>query len=112
MLQLLRVLSFLPLILMARIRGEERRLIDRLRGQGALDRANAVTIDKGRLAAHWARQRLLRAGAIGDAGDGRYYLSEADYTISLSRRRRRAVIVLVVVLVGLAIAFYSGVVSL
>ena len=111
MLPLLRILGILPLFLAAKIRREERRLVDWLRGRGALDRSNAVTITGTGRVAIWVRQRLVRAGAVGEGDNGRYYLSEAGYTRYRARRRRRALIVVTVMIVGLGIAFYVGVIS-
>src|SRR5688572_2135907 len=111
MLPLLRLLGLVPLVLAAKIRREERTLADWLRGRGALDRSSAVTITSGSRVSVWVRQRLLRAGAVGEADNARYYLSEAGYTRFRARRRRRALIVVTVVTIGLGIAFYLGVIS-
>jgi len=108
---ILRVLAFLPMIAAAKIRREERWLAQSFRARGAVDADHAVALPvDGRLRT-WVRDRLVRGGVIKPARDG-VYLEESGYTAFRRRRRHRAALVVTVVLLGLAVAFFSGDVSL
>jgi hypothetical protein len=106
MLPFVRVFSLLPLVLAAKIRREERRLVDWYRARGGLDSDRAVSVHPEGAVADWVHQRLIRAGAIRFAGE-RYYLDEDAYAAFRRRRRQRAWIVLGLLLIALAVAFYS-----
>lgn len=106
-LPILRVLSFVPIVLGARVRREERRLIQWFRARGALDVARATTVRVDGPIGTWVYDRLVRHGVIKADGE-RVYLEEAGYTAFRRRRQYRAVVALALLLVGLAIAFVSG----
>jgi hypothetical protein len=111
MVQILRLLSFVPLLLAANIRREERQLVRWFRARGALDRDRAVTLRVDGPIRTWVYQRLLRNGVIKPVGEN-VYLEESGYTEFRRRRRHRAVVVLALALLGLAIAMFRGDVSL
>ena len=108
MLPLLRPLSFVPIVIAAKLRREERRLVDWFRARGALDRERSVTVNAGGSISSFVHRRLEGAGAIRAAGD-RYYFDEASYAGFRARRRRRAFVVATVVVIGIGIAFLTGV---
>jgi hypothetical protein len=110
MLGLFRVLAFLPLLAAAKLRREERQLVQWFRARGALDRERAATLRVDGAIRTWVYERLVRNGAIKSVGD-RVYLEESGYTAFLRRRRHRAVVVLALVLLGLAMAMFRGDVS-
>jgi hypothetical protein len=110
MLQLLRPLAFLPIIVVAKIRRDERRLVEWFRARGALDAERAVTLKATDGIAGWLHRRLQNAGVIRAAG-ARYYFDESSYAIFRARRRRRATVVLASVLVAIAIGVFAGVIK-
>jgi len=109
MLQLLRALTVLPIVVVAKIRREERRLVEWFRARGALDAERAVTLTGTDRIAGWVHRRLQNAGAIRAAG-ARYYFDESSYAAFRARRRQRAMIVLACLLVGIAIGVFAGVI--
>src|SRR5262245_49852006 len=94
MLPLLRVLTFLPMLLAALIRRAERRTIGRLQDAGADRAERAILLHSGGRIERFVHGRLERAGALQPAGNDRYYLHAAAYERFRGRRRTRALIVL------------------
>ena len=108
--QLVRLLSFIPIVVTAKMRREERRLVDWFRARGALDRERAVTINAGGAIGGFVQGRLERADVIRSAGE-RYYFDETSYAGFRARRRRRAFVVTTVVVIAIGIAFLTGVIT-
>lgn len=106
MLPVLRALTFVPLVIAARLRREERRMIDWFRARGAFDAERAVTVTPSGPVARWVHQRLTSGGALRSAGE-RYYLDDVGYAAFRRRRRTRAIVILTLVLVAAAIVFFS-----
>jgi hypothetical protein len=57
-----------------------------------------------------ALERLVAAGAVGDAGGGRYWLDPAGYGAWRAARRRRVLIALAVVLALVLVFASTGVI--
>jgi hypothetical protein len=105
---LLRALSFLPLLLAAKIRREERRLIEHLRQGAALAANSAITLDEPGAIGAWVRHRLLRSRVLGANGADRYYLIESSYSAFRRRRRQRALVAIALLIIGILIMFYTS----
>jgi hypothetical protein len=110
MLPLLRVLAFVPMVVAARIRREERRLVDWFRARGAFDAQRAVTVNAGGRISGFVHRRLEGAGAIRSAGN-RFYFDEESYAAFRARRRKRAFVVLTLVIIAVGIGFLTGVIT-
>ncbi|WP_422923786.1 hypothetical protein [Singulisphaera sp. PoT] len=72
-------------------RRAERRLVEHLRE--ALDASSAIPIPDQNWMGRRALQRLIKAGAVREAGDG-YYLDEAAYAVFRSRRARNTALIM------------------
>ena len=110
MLPLFRALSIVPIVIAAKVRREERRLVDWFRARGALDENRAVTVNTGGASRGFVHRRLERAGAIRHAGN-RFYFDEESYAGFRARRRRRAFVVATLVVIGIGIGFLTGVIT-
>lgn len=93
------------MLVAAKIRREERRLVDRLRDRNALTRERASALSVSGLVQTWVYERLVRNEVIRTANAGAY-LDESGYAAFRNRRRRRAAVVLGILVVGMA-AFYA-----
>lgn len=111
MLPLLRLLVFLPMILAAKVRREERRMIRRHRDDGAVNPDHVATAESGSRVTRWVRDRLARNGVLKLTPAGSY-LDETAYSAYRWRRRRRALVMVTLVLVGFGIALFRGDVAL
>jgi hypothetical protein len=106
--QWLQALSFLPMLLAARVRRLERRAIRRATDAGATVRERAVLLeDAGRLG-ELVYRRLERAGVLVPAADDRYYFDPDAYARFQSRRRKRALLAVTALVIGLAIFYLRG----
>ena len=110
MLSILRVLSFVPLVLVAKLRREERRLVDWFRARGALDDERAVTLNAEGAIATFIQRRLEGAGAI-RAGRGGYYFDETSYAAFRARRRRRAFVIATILVIAIGIGFLTRIIT-
>lgn len=82
-------------------RRAERRIIENLKSQGAVDSAHAVPLGP-RAFSGGAIRRLSRAGAIIAVGDG-WWVDEAAYEQFRIRRRNHALLAVLAVLVVIAL---------
>lgn len=84
-----------------------RRIVRHLRKGGATSERDAVPLDPGRFVHRRALEGLVRAGAVGDAGGGRYWLNELGYGDYMRGVRKRvfAAAGLALTLAGLGILF-------
>ena len=110
MVPLLRALAFVPMVIAARIRREERRLVDRFRARGAFDQERAVTVNAGGAISGFVHRRLEGVGAIRPAGN-RFYFDEDSYAGFRARRRKRAFVVVTLVVIAVGIGFLTGVIT-
>jgi hypothetical protein len=83
----------------ALITASERRLVRRLRRDGAVDGASAIALPALRPLTRWRLARLRRGGAVRAADAGSFYLDETAYR-SLRRSRRRRVLAIAALLGG------------
>ena len=111
MFAVLRVLSFVPFVVAVKLRREERRLVEWFRARGALDEQRAVTLTAERAIERFVQRRLEGAGAIRIARE-RYYFDESSYAGFRARRKKRAMMVATVLIIGLIVAFATGVMTL
>ncbi len=99
----------LPLAGPVAARIAEKRVIARLRAAKATIPQRAVPLDDLRWIQKRRLQRLVRRGAVHDAGEGRWYLDEPVYAELVAWRRRMAAITVVAaILAGLAVYFLPG----
>lgn len=110
MVALLRVLAIVPIALAAKMRREERRLVDWYRARGAFDEQTAVTQQTRGAVAGFVHRRLEGAGAIRGTAS-RYYFDETRYAGFRTRRRRRAFVVITLLVVAIGIGFLTGVIT-
>ena len=89
-------------------RRAERRLVENLRGQGAVSADRAVPLQVSRPGGQAALRRLIRAEAVRESGD-RYWLHEGSWEAMREARRVRIVFLLVVVAAAAIAAFAVGV---
>jgi hypothetical protein len=108
MAELLRALAFLPLLLAAKIRREERRLLERLRQAKALAASSAITLEEPGTIGGWVRHRLLRNRVLGESAGDRYYLIESGYDAFRRRRRQRALVAFALLIIGVLIMLYTS----
>jgi hypothetical protein len=106
MLPLLRALAFIPIVIAARLRGIERRVIERLRAAGANTSERAILLEQGKGLSTFVYRRLSNERALVAAGNDRYYLDEGAYDRFGARRRRRAHLVLIAVVVFAVVLLY------
>ena len=99
---------FVPVALVARIRGVERRTIARLKDAGANTRERGILLERQGVLNEFVVRRLLRAGVLQEAGNDRYYWQSAAYDSFCRARRRRAFIVFAVVFVIGAALYVRG----
>jgi hypothetical protein len=101
------------MMLVVRMRRDERRAVDWFRSRGALDAARAVHGNDGELGAiaRLMHQRLTGAGVIRQVPAGLYFDEDA-YAQFRANRQRRALIVLAVLVAAVAVAMLTGVVTL
>ena len=102
-LDLVRLLAPAFLIIPIAVRGAERRLLRRLRGERAVTEAAAIRLRPGGWLAGWQLGRLRRAGVVrmrGGEGDARtgplMWLDETALTRWQQARRRRAALMAVI----------------
>ena len=92
----------------AAVRRAERKLIEHLRGAGALDPARTSPLPQLRRIEETRLRRLMGSGAIRETEPGRYYLDEAAYTAYRGRRKVFVATLLVTVgIAGLAVAWWN-----
>src|SRR5262245_26257091 len=106
----IRVLAFVPMLIAAKVRREERRLVEWFRERGAFDEERAVAISAGGGITGFVQRRLERAGVIRPAAR-RYFFDEERYAAFRSRRRMRAFVVLTILVIGIGIGFLTGVIT-
>ena len=101
------------MILVLRMRREERRAVEWFRTRGALDATRAVSVneDADGAIARLMYKRLTAAGAIRQASGG-FYFDEGAYQQFRANRQRRALVVLAVLIVAIAGAMLTGVITL
>jgi hypothetical protein len=84
----------------------EKRLVARLREAKATVEQRAIPLDDLRWIQQRRLKRLARAGAVHEAGKGRWYLDEPVYAELVAWRRRMAAIAVVAaILAGLVVYF-------
>jgi hypothetical protein len=103
-----RVLSFIPLAVAAKVRGVERRAMERLRDAGANTPERAILMERTGILADFLHRRLVHAGVLRSAGNDRYYVDESAYRAFLARRRRHAALLTGVIIVALAVLYFRG----
>jgi hypothetical protein len=111
MVQLVRVFSLLPLILVTKVRREERRLVQSHLDHGALSRDQVASVENDSRVSRWVRQRLVRNGVLKLTPAGSYF-DETAYAAFRWRRRRRVLVMATLLLLGFGIALFRGDVSL
>ncbi|KQS53971.1 hypothetical protein ASG17_13540 [Brevundimonas sp. Leaf363] len=85
-------------------RQAERKLVDALRRGGAFSEQTAVEINASKMIGVQALKRLHKAGVIGAAGDGRYWLNEETLSQLTVKRGGKAGWIVIVVLFVLVIS--------
>ena len=103
------VVAQLPLFVAVLIARTDRKIVRSLRAAQAIDPARAVSFTPPGRIGRKRLDRMVRAGAVGAAGAGLYYLDEARYTEWRSARHRRAFIVLGMLLSMVGVLFAIGV---
>jgi hypothetical protein len=93
-------------VIAARLRGIERRAIDRLRAAGANTAERAILLEQGKGLSAFVYRRLSNERALVAAGNDRYYLDEGAYDRFEARRRLRAQVVLIAVVVFAVVVWY------
>lgn len=88
----------------------EHRVARRLRGAGATQLGAAQPVPEGRAIDGRALDRLITAGAVRDAGGGRFYLDEAAYQAYRGERRKRAMIALAAIGLVFLVLVLTGVI--
>jgi hypothetical protein len=105
---LLRILAFVPMLVAARLRRIEQRIVTRATEAEATAVERAVLLTPSGQLGEFVRGRLLRNGVLLEAGNDRYYFSPAAYDAFRARRRKRALWIIVVWLIGIAILILRG----
>ncbi|WP_165071170.1 hypothetical protein [Paludisphaera rhizosphaerae] len=77
----------------AAARRKERILVERLREARAVDAASAVSLPDQNWMGGRVMRRLLKAGALREAGTG-YFLDEGEYAAYRSRRKRKTAFIM------------------
>ena len=85
----------------------ERRLVETLRAHGALSAERAVPLVVGKPLERSVLKRLIKRGAIRQAGE-RYWLNEEGYTAMRGSRRVRAVMAVIIVALIIIAVFAVG----
>jgi len=111
MLAVLRAFSLLPLMVAAKVRREERRLIRAHLERGAVSREHAARVGSDGRIAGWVRERLVRNGVLKATSEGSY-LDETAYAAFRWRRRRRALVMATLLLLGFGMAIFRGDIAL
>ena len=96
--EVLRLVTTLFWVVAIGMLAAERRMIRRLNKDAAVNPDTAVPLSLRSPFARFRLARMLKAGAVVDAGAGRYYLDAEGYHGYRRARRRRAFRVLAVVL--------------
>jgi hypothetical protein len=106
---LLQVAAALALVFGAAMRRAERRIVRRLRHAGAASADRAVALGTLRPFGRVRLRRLLRAGAVHEAGTARYYLDERGFAAYRRARWRRAAVIMAIGLASvLGIYFWQA----
>jgi hypothetical protein len=99
----------LPMMGPIAVKIAEKRLVARLREAKATVAQRAIPLDDLRWIQQRRLKRLARAGAVHEAGEGRWYLDEPVYAEFVAWRRRMAAIAVVAaILAGLVVYFLPG----
>lgn len=88
----------------------EQRIVDILRAAEATSAAKAAPLHPKRMIDQSILKRLIRGGAVIDAGGEKYWLSEPGYAAYQDQRRKTAVIALIFAL-GLTIVLIAATVG-
>lgn len=87
----------------------EHRLARRLSGAGATSPGAARPVETRRMLDGRALRRLIEAGAVRDAGGGRFYVDEAAHGALRAAGRRRALSIIAIILFIFMVLALSGV---
>jgi hypothetical protein len=84
----------------------ERRLVARFRTAHATVAARAIALDDLRWIQKRRLERLARAGAVHEAGEGRWYLDEPVYAELVAWRRRMVAVTIVAAILAALAAYF------
>jgi hypothetical protein len=96
------------MVIAARMRRSERRMIRALTDAGATTPARAVPVDTAGPIERFTSGRLERAGVLVPGGKDRYYFNHSAYGAFRRRRRRRALVTIIMLLIGLGVLYLRG----
>src|SRR5919202_2737631 len=82
------------IVLGANLRHAERRLVARLRDEGATAPERAVELTTANPIVRLRLRRLVRHSAVRAVAPGRYYLDEGVYAVYRAARRRLAMVII------------------
>lgn len=108
MVSLLRILTFVPMVLAARLRRIERRAVDRLQAAGATTDERAILLENGGALTGFVYRRLNDARVLVRLGNDRYYLNDTAYQQFCGRRRKRAVMVVTLLVIIITVLYLRG----
>jgi hypothetical protein len=96
-----QILGAIIMVIAAAMRGTDRKLVRRLRSQGATAPAGAAPLPDLHALASWRLERLMGWGVIRRVEDDRYFLDEAGF-----RARRKKILLRVLPAIGLVLLVY------
>lgn len=106
--ELLRIATTVVWVVVIALVASERRILRTLRRADATGPERAAAIAARTPLYRFRLRRLVRGGAVVDAGAGRFYLDPEGFARYRRRRRRRALIILAVTLPVIGILWWMN----